>query len=60
MNDHDAHNALRASSRAPRITYTEPKRKPARPVRPVLVVIGVIVGLMMLGPYAITLIQGAM
>lgn len=60
MTDHDAHNALRANRNAPRVTYTEPKRKRARPVVPVLVTVGAIVTLAMLAPYAITLIQGAM
>ena len=63
MNDHDAHNALRASSRAPRVTYMERSRKPASPHAlswPVLVTVGVIVGSMMLAPYAVRYVQGVM
>lgn len=59
-NDHDAHNALRDSSRAPHITYTEPKRKPARPVMPVLITVAVIVTLMMVAPSVVRFVQGVM
>lgn len=59
-NDHDAHNALRTSASAPRVTYTEPKRKPARPVMPILMTAAAIVTLMMLAPYVLRYVQGVL